>query len=546
MQHPTSSAFRNLLTVLLCVILASMNVRAGISEATKDSYKNLVNLFRDLRVLERPSTPEGIPDYSEATLGKVREQLKQCQNRLAVIDTSGWSVEQRVDCELVRAEMNGLDFDVRVLQPWARDPAYYAILWTEQSDTPSHEGPVCHAAIELWTYTYPLSPEDAVQLAAQLEVVPPLLRQARVNLTGNARDLWMAGIRSIRGQVTDLEDLARRTSNAGARLTKALSEATSATISFAEWLEQQASLKTGPSGVGKEQYTWYLRHVLLVPFSWEEEVMLLKRELGRAYASLQLERQRNRNLPQIVPASSPEEYAQRADRSATRLMEFLRKNEILPVRDYMEPELRKHLGTFHPVERRNFFFNVMHLDPTVLYTHATHWFEIARQRIEPHANLIRRDPLPFNIWMSRSEGLATNVEEMFMHAGLYDDSPRSRELVWIMLAQRCARGLASLYVHANEMTLPEARAYQVTWTPHGWTGDVSLVGFEQQLYLRQPGYGTSYVTGKHLIDRLIMDRSRQLGDRFRLLTFFDDVYSIGMIPVSLIRWQLTGMDDKVY
>jgi len=28
-----------------------------------------------------------------------------------------------------------------------------------------------------------------------------------------------------------------------------------------------------------------------------------------------------------------------------------------------------------------------------------------------------------------------------MHAGLYDDTPRSREIVWIMLAQRAARGL---------------------------------------------------------------------------------------------------------
>jgi len=546
MQFPRNPAFKTFVTVLICAMLASMNLRAASAEATKDSYKNLDNLFRDLRALERPTTPDGVPDYSKATLGKVREQLKQCQNRLAAIDTTGWSLEQRVDCELVRAEMCGLDFDLRVLQPWARDPAYYAIIWTEQSDTPSHEGPVCHAAIELWTYTFPLSPEGAAQLAAQLEVIPPLLRQARLNLTGNARDLWMAGIGSIRGQAMDLEDLARRTANVGARFTKALSEASSATIGFAEWLEQQALSKTGPSGVGKEEYTWYLRHVLLVPLSWEEEVTLLKRELGRAYASLQLERQRNRNLPQMLSASNPEEYAQRADRSAIKLMEFLRKNEILPVRDYMEPELRKHLGTFQPEERRNFFFKVMHLDPTVQYTHATHWFEIARQRIEPHASAIRRDPFPFNIWMSRAEGLATNVEEMFMHAGLYDDSPRSRELVWIMLAQRCARGLASLYVQANEMTLPEARAYQVTWTPHGWTGDVSLVGFEQQLYLRQPGYGTSYVTGKHLIDRLIMDRSRQLGDRFRLLTFFDDVYSIGMIPVSLIRWQLTGMDDKVY
>jgi len=40
--------------------------------------------------------------------------------------------------------------------------------------------------------------------------------------------------------------------------------------------------------------------------------------------------------------------------------------------------------------------------------------------------------------------------------------------------------------------------------------DLDLLGFEQQLYLRQPGYGTSYVTGKFLIEDLIRERSHQL------------------------------------
>jgi hypothetical protein len=68
---------------------------------------------------------------------------------------------------------------------------------------------------------------------------------------------------------------------------------------------------------------------------------------------------------------------------------------------------------------------------------------------EPNASPVRREPLPYNIWDNRSEGTATAVEELVMHAGLYDDNRRAREFVWIMLAQRCARGLASLYAQAN-------------------------------------------------------------------------------------------------
>jgi uncharacterized protein (DUF885 family) len=81
----------------------------------------------------------------------------------------------------------------------------------------------------------------------------------------------------------------------------------------------------------------------------------------------------------------------------------------------------------------------------------------------------------------------------------------------------------------------------VEWTPRGWMRpDLDLLHFEQQLYLRQPGYGSSYVTGKYLIDELIKDRSHQLGKDFTLRRFFDEFNAAGMMPVSLIRWQLTG------
>ncbi len=69
---------------------------------------------------------------------------------------------------------------------------------------------------------------------------------------------------------------------------------------------------------------------------------------------------------------------------------------------------------------------------------------------------------------------------------LSDDNPRARELVWIMLANRAARGLASLYVQANLFTLDQAAQFQAEWTPRGWARRDQLTGFEQLLYLRQP------------------------------------------------------------
>ena len=160
--------------------------------------------------------------------------------------------------------------------------------------------------------------------------------------------------------------------------------------------------------------------------------------------------------------------------------------------------------------------------------------------------LLRRGALLYNIWDSRAEGMATAMEEFMLHAGLYDDNPRAREIVWILLAQRAARGLGSLYAHANLFTMKEAADFHVAWTPRGWMReDLDLLGFEQGLYLRQPGYGTSYLTGKYLLEQLLQERSKQLGDAFTSSRWFDEVNQAGLIPVSLIRWQLTGRDEEI-
>jgi hypothetical protein len=283
----------------------------------------------------------------------------------------------------------------------------------------------------------------------------------------------------------------------------------------------------------------------LVPYTWEDEVHLLNRELTRAYASLQLEREHNRNLPELKAYTTEQEFKEGTDAHITKLMNFLKEHHLLPVKAYMEPALRKHIGDFIPEEKRNFFANISFRAPAVLYSHSTHWFEIARLTEEPSTDELRREPLPYNIWMQRSEGLATGMEEMLMHAGLWDNEPRAKELVWIMLAQRCARGLASLYAQANMINYDQARKYQVDWTPHGWTGDESLTGFEQHLYLREPGYGTCYVTGKYFIERILMDMGRKEGKDFTLYNFFDKFYNAGILPLSLVHWQLTGDDSEV-
>ncbi len=379
-------------------------------------------------------------------------------------------------------------------------------------------------------------------------MIPPLMKQAQKNLTGNARELWITGIRNIRQQRQNLDLVTELTADStNTELLEMIAASKLATDEFILWLEAQAPLKTGPSGVGKDNYTWYQQNVHLVPMTWDDEVRLLKRELDRAWSSLKLEEHRNRNLPPMQAAQNEAEYDAMADRAATRLMAFLVDQDIVTVEDYFEPELRQHLGQFVPVEKRNFFLIGAHYDPTPLFTHFWHWFELARMDNEPNASPIRRNALLYNIFDSGNEGTATGVEEMFMHAGLYDDSPRSREIVWIMLAQRAARGLGSLYAQANEMTMEEAGSIHMDWTPRGWMKtEPELRIFEQHLYLRQPGYGTSYVTGKYLLEQTLADYARQKeaqGEEFSLRQFFDELNATDSIPISLSRWEMTGLRE---
>ena len=277
--------------------------------------------------------------------------------------------------------------------------------------------------------------------------------------------------------------------------------------------------------------------------------MILKRELSRAWSALKLEEHRNRALPELTDADSPEAYDALAERSAQSLMNFLEQEDIVTVKDYFEPALRVHLGAFVPKETRNFFWITAHYDPRPLYSHFYHWFELARMDTEPHASEIRRGPLLYNIFDSRNEGVATAVEEMFMDAGLYDDDPRVREIVYIMIAQRAARGLGSLYAHSNEMTMEEAGGIHSEYTPRGWMKtEKELLIFEQHLYLRQPGYGTSYITGKYQLEAAMADYARikeGKGEDFELKAFFDELNAMGNIPMSLGHWQMTGVDEHL-
>jgi len=530
--------------VTVCLIAGAV-AGGGIAMASpppgSSKYEDLATFFKEWRAFQKPKVVNGVPDYGAAAMAAQQKELENYKKRLAAIDPSGWPIPQQVDYLVVRAEMNGLDFDHRVLKPWANNPAFYVTVFDEESDQPAREGPFALGAVELWSYKFPLSADDAAKIAPGIRAVPALLQQAKTNLTGNGRDLWVYAVGNLRQQSKDLATLSSKLEGPSASLKADVDKARAATDDFANWVETQSKTKTGPSGVGIANFDWYLKNVQLVPYTWAEEVALMERELARSKALLAMEELKNAKLPpQNVTIASAADYDKAFNAGVTEYMAYLKDHDILTIKEYMDQALRARIGKYNPGPRE-FFGEIDYRDPEVMRTHGYHWFDKAWMVHEPAPSPIRKEVLLYNIFNTRTEGHATGWEEWMMQAGMFDARPRSRELVYILVAERAARALGELYMQANLMNLEQASAFACANTPRGWLSmDGRLVRGEQHLYLQQPGYGTCYLIGKMEIDKLIAEKKQEQGERFAMKAFMDDFNSRGFVPAALLRWEMTG------
>ena len=132
---------------------------------TTNDYQDLIILFREFRDFQDPTLVNGIPDFTEIAMNEQYGGLKVLQNKLSEIDTTGWSIPYQVDYHLLRAEMNGLEFQHRILKPWSRDPCFYSIR-PGMTDHFSIEGVLPHPE------SFPLLENDFQTLKIKLENVP--------------------------------------------------------------------------------------------------------------------------------------------------------------------------------------------------------------------------------------------------------------------------------------------------------------------------------------------------------------------------------------
>jgi hypothetical protein len=291
--------------------------------------------------------------------------------------------------------------------------------------------------------------------------------------------------------------------------------------------------------------------VYLFPYTWEDIRTIVEREDNRVITFQKLEENRNRDIPPLKPAASQEEYKQRVKEAIEHVMKFLREREIMTVQDYLKWD-NYYMAGWHGydrpwTEKPDYFFNFSYREPLMEETHEMVGHSFDSQRYQRDDRPIRGARHPYKIATDRSEGFAFALEELLMHAGYLDGrNPHGREIVYEQAAFRTVRALSDVYMHSGDWSLKDAMEYCVANAPHGELLEGSHhLWYELDTTLRGVGHHMLMVVGKVQFMKLFRDRAQQLGDKFNLKVFMDEFLAAGMIPMSLIRWEMTGYDDEI-
>lgn len=526
------SSQKQALLILVIILFATRGiVSAQVREdQSTPGYEQLVELYESFRSFRYPDVNEGVPDYRAEAMEKKREELTSYQQKLSAVDTTNWDVSSRVDYHLVESEMNAMEFRHRVTRPWSRDPAFYAVITFQF-------GPKMHRSVNI--PDIPMSEAREQQFETELKAIPEILQQAKQNLTEPKADLAYIGIHTKQREAEILQELIPELEKNYADLVSPAEAALNAIEDFRSWLEKNRPRMENNSGIGIENYNWYLENVALVPYTWEELMVLAKREYEKAVSSMKLKEQRNRHTPVLNPVDNKEDYLQRYNNARKHMYDFLHKAELFTVPDYFEaPEPA---DNYSREGERDYFQHILDRYPLPLSAHGFVGHDQDAQRYSRDNRPIRGESRLFFINGMRAEALATALEDFLSQMGLLDDVPRAEELLHNLKAFRAIRAVTDLKMHANELTFREAFQYNIDYTPYGWVPEDSpTLWHDLELYMRKPLYGVGYVAGPIMIERLMTEKVWQEGSDFDIKKFMDEFMEAGFMPVSLIQWDMTG------
>ena len=528
------------------------------------SYEDLVALFERFRGFNEPVLTDGVPDYSAEAMDRQYRELGNYQRRLAAFDISDWPVSEQIDYHLVRAEMNGLEFYHRVMKPWSTSPDFY---WGSPTSTgmpfygfssrqPSGEE-VGEQASSIARYGFsarpamPLSEEELEAYRVRLRALPKILAQGKANIVlEEARhDMAVLGIRSIDEEGVLLQDLLELMMEHHPEAVPDTEAAWAAVQDYRAWIVANLDRMTAPTGVGRENFDWWLKNVWLVPYTWEEAWAMLSSRYDRTMSALELERYRNRDLAPLEPAATEAEYLRGYAEAGNDLVEFFRRGGYRGLADElatldMSPPPRKAFGMEgDPMDLAERVRFLSALDE-VAHENMGHQLDVLRPN--DHLSPIRVARRLHEMTHTRREGFAAGLAEVLINGGIADERPRVRELVLITAAYRDARGMGDLKFQANDHDYAGWTQFDSDMSPSRWAiADSYTMWDHKRDAVRAPGYELAYTLGAIQFEKLLTDRAKRLGDELDFGEFLDEMFAAGEIPFALIRWEMTGLTDEV-
>ena len=543
-----------LLTTLFFCLLISTQVMAGDTAIPtgKGNYQDLVQLLDEFLAFKDPAGDQPrqiirdtaglaidpVADFSAAAMATQKAQMAEFQTRINDMDVAAWERHQQVDYLAVRSRLDQYDFILQHTRPWARDPGFYV-----------------DRLLRVTFTELPVAGETQAEFLAKIRAVPVLVSEAQKHLDDVAADYADLAFYNLHhadgvghgypyrstppaGVLGWYDDLLQRAS-IQPELLPDIQAARSAVQAFSAWMESRRPGWTAEAGVGEAAFDWYLKYVKLMPWTSSQLVVLGQRELDRLWSDYALQRHRNRSLPELSPAGSEQEYQQRIDATDRRIRAFLEEQDIITVPDHIG-ELDTNAPWIVRPSGRNFWEEIQFRDPSPDHLHAV----IPGHRFDGILASANEHPIRSKIYSAaRVEGWATYLEEAMLQAGLFEDQPRVRELIQIFGIFRAARVPADVWLQTRQMNVNEVVEF---WLPRVPYLDRNVARVDAEIYLRRPpGYGIGYTIGALQMHRLLADLKRQQGDDFSLKDFHDRLMVMGRLPLSLIRWEMTGLDNEV-
>lgn len=507
----------------------------------------------DVNRMERPG---GQRDWSRASVDKRRKDLEQFEARWKKIDPSHWPIPQQVDYKLIGSALSRVRWELDLNPRWKRDPNFYI----EQTLT---------ALAEALTVPAPYDEKRSREILTRIDNIPSILTDGPQNLDHPPAPFAAVAIKDLEGVRNELQKtataLAGSTTLKQADLNAACERAAEALEKFQRQLKETLPTLPQQTALGRDAYVWFLRNVALMPFSPEELLAMGKQEWNRAVAFEAYEKNRNKDVPPLKIATNINSWIKNAADKELQIRKFLQERGILTVPDWVQhytlratPEYLRELGYTEtddftsplrlnenciryvpePSEKLGYFWRATAMDPRPITVHEGipgHYFQLC-------LSWKNEDPIRRHYYDSgANEGIGFYAEEMMLQAGLFDDSPHTREIIYNFMRLRALRVEVDVRLALGEFTLEQASKYLQEKVPM----DEQTARQEAIAFSTSPGGAMTYQIGKLQILKFLADAHMQQGDNFNLRSFHDFVWKNGNVPIALQEWELLGNTNAV-